>query len=133
MNKMPGLSTWADIRKFLIVGAMSGIRWIVRKGVLPDNWIGRLMARMIWPMMTRKRTTTCRDWCYRPAAAAVPEQLRLRPRQEDRLTMCGRHSNLQETANQSRGSIIKSSLNRYGPRLSNCRPARGVEKPHQEA
>lgn len=27
----------ADIRKLLIVGAMSRIRWIARKGVLPDN------------------------------------------------------------------------------------------------
>lgn len=60
----------ADIRKLLIVGAMSRIRWIVRKGVLPDNWLGRVlgrkprmvaavalankMARMIWAMMTRK-------------------------------------------------------------------------------
>ncbi len=58
-----------DIRKLLIVGAMSRIRWIVRKGVLPDNWLGRLMgrkprmivavalankmARIIWAMMTR--------------------------------------------------------------------------------
>lgn len=37
-----------DIRKLLIVGAMSRIRWIVRKGVLPDNWLGRLMARRPW-------------------------------------------------------------------------------------
>ena len=60
----------ADIRKLLIVGAMSRIRWIVRKGTLPDNWLGRVlerkprmvaavalankMARMIWAMMTRK-------------------------------------------------------------------------------
>jgi transposase len=60
----------ADIRKLLIVGAMSRIRWIVRKGVLPDNWLGRLMARkprmvaavalanemarIIWAMMTRE-------------------------------------------------------------------------------
>ncbi len=59
----------SDIRKLLIVGAMSRIRWIVRKGVLPDNWLGRLMgrkprmvaavalankmARAIWAMMTR--------------------------------------------------------------------------------
>lgn len=34
-----------DIRKLLIVGAMSRIRWIVRKGVLPDNLLGRLLAR----------------------------------------------------------------------------------------
>jgi transposase len=60
----------ADIRKLLIVGAMSRIRWIVRKGVLPDNWLGRVlgrkprmvaavalankMARMVWAMMTRQ-------------------------------------------------------------------------------
>jgi len=59
----------SDIRKLLIVGAMSRIRWIVRKGVLPDNWLGRLMgrkarmaaavalankmARIVWAMMTR--------------------------------------------------------------------------------
>ncbi len=60
----------SDIRKLLIVGAMSRIRWIVRKGVLPDNWLGHLMgrkarmvaavalankmARAIWAMMTRE-------------------------------------------------------------------------------
>jgi transposase len=60
----------ADIRRLLIVGAMSRIRWIIRKGVLPNNWLGRLlarkprmvaavalankMARAIWAMMTRE-------------------------------------------------------------------------------
>jgi len=60
----------SDIRKLLVVGAMSRIRWIVRKGTLPDNWLGRLMARrprmvvavalankmarIIWAMMTRE-------------------------------------------------------------------------------
>lgn len=60
-----------DIRRLLIVGAMSRIRWIVRKGVLPDNWLGRIlgrkprmvaavalankMARIIWAMMTREQ------------------------------------------------------------------------------
>lgn len=59
----------ADIRKLLIVGAMSRIRWVVRKGVMPDTWLGRLvgrkprmvaavalankMARIIWAIMTR--------------------------------------------------------------------------------
>ena len=33
-----------DIRKLLIVGAMSRIRWIIRKGVLPDNWLGQLVG-----------------------------------------------------------------------------------------
>lgn len=62
----------ADIRKLLIVGAMSRIRWIIRKGVLPDNWLGRVlgrkprmvaavalankMARIIWAMMTREQS-----------------------------------------------------------------------------
>jgi transposase len=60
-----------DIRKLLIVGAMSLIRWIVRKGVLPDNWLGGVlgrkprmvaavalankMARVIWAMITREQ------------------------------------------------------------------------------
>lgn len=33
----------ADIRKLLIVSAMSRIRWIVRKGVMPGNWLERLV------------------------------------------------------------------------------------------
>jgi transposase len=60
-----------DFRRLLIVGAMSRIRWIVRKGLLPDNWLGRIlgrkprmvaavalankMARVIWAMMTREQ------------------------------------------------------------------------------
>lgn len=59
-----------DIRKLLIIGAMSLIRWIVRKGASPDSWLGRLlgrkprmvaavalvnkMARIIWAMMTKE-------------------------------------------------------------------------------
>lgn len=35
----------ADIRKLLIVGAMSRIRWIIRRGALPDNWLGRVLER----------------------------------------------------------------------------------------
>ncbi|WP_246697755.1 transposase [Rhizobium sp. G21] len=62
----------SDIRRLLIVGAMSLIRWIVRKGVLPDNWLGHIlgrkvrmvaavalankMARSIWAMMTGEQT-----------------------------------------------------------------------------
>jgi transposase len=60
-----------DIRKLLIVGAMSRIRWIIRKGVMPDTWLGRVvarkprmvaavalankMARNIWAMMTTEQ------------------------------------------------------------------------------
>ena len=58
-----------DIRRLLIVGAMSVIRWIVRKGGSPNRWLAALvackpkmvaavalankMARMIWAMTTR--------------------------------------------------------------------------------
>jgi transposase len=58
-----------DIRRLLIIGAMSLIRWVIRKGLLPNTWLGRLlgrkppmvaavalankMARIIWAMMTR--------------------------------------------------------------------------------
>lgn len=71
-TKLGGMSKMgqSDIRKLLVVGAMSRIRWIVRKGELPDNWLGKLMARkprmvaavalankmarIIWAMMTRE-------------------------------------------------------------------------------
>ena len=58
-----------DIRRLLIVGAMSVIRWVVRKGGSPNRWLAALvarkpkmvaavalankMARMIWAMTTR--------------------------------------------------------------------------------
>ncbi|WP_299823384.1 IS110 family transposase [uncultured Jannaschia sp.] len=60
----------ADIRKLLIVGAMSVIRWVVRKGGSPNRWLAALvarkpkmvaavalankMARMIWAMTTKQ-------------------------------------------------------------------------------
>lgn len=34
-----------DIRKLLIVGAMSVIRWVVRKGGSPNRWLAALVAR----------------------------------------------------------------------------------------
>ncbi len=34
-----------DIRKLLIVGAMSVIRWVVRRGGSPDRWLANLVAR----------------------------------------------------------------------------------------
>ena len=58
-----------DIRKLLIVGAMSVIRWVVRKGGTSNRWLASLvarkprivaavalankMARMIWVMTTK--------------------------------------------------------------------------------
>ncbi len=60
-----------DIRKLLIVGAMSRIRWIGRRGATADSWLGRLllrkprmvvavalankMARIIWAMVTKQQ------------------------------------------------------------------------------
>ena len=59
-----------DIRRLLIVGAMSVIRWVVRKGGSSNRWLAALvarkprmvaavalankMARMIWAMSTRQ-------------------------------------------------------------------------------
>jgi transposase len=34
-----------DIRKLLIVGAMSVIRWVIRKGGSPNRWLAALVAR----------------------------------------------------------------------------------------
>ena len=60
----------SDIGKLPIVGAISRIRWFIRKGVLPGNWLGHVlgrkprmvaaaalankMAHIIWAMMTRE-------------------------------------------------------------------------------
>lgn len=59
-----------DIRRLLIVGAMSVIRWVVRKGGSPNRWLAALvarkprmvaavalankMARMIWAMTMKQ-------------------------------------------------------------------------------
>ena len=59
-----------DIRRLLIVGAMSVIRWVVRKGGSPNRWLAALvarkpkmvaavalankMARMIWAVTTKQ-------------------------------------------------------------------------------
>ena len=59
-----------DIRRLLIVGAMSVIRWVVRKGGSPNRWLTNLvarkpkmvaavalankMARMIWALSVKK-------------------------------------------------------------------------------
>jgi transposase len=60
-----------DIRRLLIVGAMSVIRWVVRKGGSANRWLATLvmrkpkmaaavalankMARMIWALTTRQQ------------------------------------------------------------------------------
>ena len=60
-----------DIRRLLLVGAMSVIRWVVRKGGSSNRWLANLvarkpkmvaavalankMARIIWAMMTREQ------------------------------------------------------------------------------
>lgn len=59
-----------DIRRLLIVGAMSVIRWVARKGGSANRWLAALvlrkpkmvaavalankMARMIWAMTTKQ-------------------------------------------------------------------------------
>jgi transposase len=71
----------ADIRRLLIIGAMSRLNWLGRKSIAEDSWLARLlarkpkmlvaialankMARAIWAMLTK-------DEDYRdPAQAAV--------------------------------------------------------------
>lgn len=60
----------ADIRRLLIIGAMSRLNWTSRKPVHPESWLGRMlarkpkmlvaialankMARAIWAMLTKK-------------------------------------------------------------------------------
>jgi transposase len=70
-----------DIRRLLIVGAMSAVNWAGSKGVPRNSWLARMlackprllvatalankMARTIWALLTRKED-------YRdPAAAAA--------------------------------------------------------------
>jgi transposase len=65
----------ADIRRLLIVGAMSRLNWLGRKSILPGSWLSRMlerkpkmlvaialankMARTIWAVL--KNETTFRD------------------------------------------------------------------------
>ena len=34
-----------DIRRLLIIGAMSVVRWAVRKGTAEGSWLGRMLAK----------------------------------------------------------------------------------------
>jgi transposase len=59
----------ADIRRLLIIGAMSRLNWLGRKTIAQESWLARLsarkpgmlvaialankMARMIWAMLTK--------------------------------------------------------------------------------
>ncbi len=72
-TKLTGVSKMSqtDIRRLLIVGAMSVIRWVVRKGGSPNRWLAALvarkprmvaavalankMARMIWAVTTKQQ------------------------------------------------------------------------------
>jgi transposase len=65
----------ADIRRLLIIGAMSRLNWLGRKSILPGSWLSRMlerkpkmlvaialankMARTIWAVL--KNETTFRD------------------------------------------------------------------------
>lgn len=114
----------ADIRKLLIVGAMNRIRCILRKGVLLDNWFGRVlgrkprmvaavalaskMARMIRAMMIREEN-------YRIACTHLFQSKRygkclraLQPSQGDRLTIMRQGLPCSGRGNQSRGSSKKA-------------------------
>ena len=71
----------ADIRRFLIIGAMSRLNWLGQRTIAEGRWLSRLlarkpkmlvaialankMARQIWAMLTTNED--CRD----PAMAVV--------------------------------------------------------------
>jgi transposase len=66
----------ADIRKLLIVGAVSRIRWIVRKGVLPDNWLCRDLGRsQPWRWPTKWRVSSGDD----DKGSMLPDDMIRRP------------------------------------------------------
>ena len=59
-----------DVRRLLIIGAMTVVRWAVRRGAPPGSWLARMparkprmlvavalanrMARIAWALMTNK-------------------------------------------------------------------------------
>ena len=70
----------ADIRRLLIIGAMSRLNWLGRKSIPEDSWLARIaarkprmhvaialankMARTIWALLTKKEN-------YRDSTQAV--------------------------------------------------------------
>src|ERR1700758_3985581 len=46
-----------DIRRLLIIGAMTIVRWAVRKGAARGSWLARMlankMARSVWAMLSK--------------------------------------------------------------------------------
>ena len=60
-----------DVRRLLIIGAMTVVRWAVRRGAPPGSWLARMlarkprmlvavalanrMARIAWALMTKKQ------------------------------------------------------------------------------
>lgn len=70
----------ADIRRLLIIGAMTRLNWLGRRSIVEGSWLDRLsarkprmlvavalankMARMIWAMLTKKED-------FREPAAAI--------------------------------------------------------------
>ena len=59
-----------DVRRLLIIGAMTVVRWALRRGAPPGSWLARMlarkprmlvavalanrMARIAWALMTKK-------------------------------------------------------------------------------
>lgn len=103
---------WAKphIRRLLIVGAMSVIRWVVRKGGSANRWLATLvirkpkmvaavalankMARMIWRLQQKSRITEWRD--PNPRRETVPTWPKGRGERSTRSRRHGLRSSRQE-------------------------------------
>lgn len=125
-----------DIRRLLIVGAMSVIRWVVRKGGSSNRWLANLvarkpkmvaavalankMARMIWALSVKKED-------YRMASPLQGETARhgRKAGVSDRRGVGDTDFEVQGRDIQTRGSNACSSLNRCEPSFPNSIPARG--------
>ena len=131
-----------DIRRLLLVGAMSAIRWAVRKGGSPNRWrtalvagkpktvaavaLANKMARMIRAVSTKQED--CRMARPEPDRAKARHARKAgasarRGAGDTDLDVHGRHI-------QTRGSSACRSLNRCEPRHPNSIPARGLIEDH---
>lgn len=115
------------ICKLLIVGAMSRIRWVIRKSVLPANCFGQRvgrkprmvtavalankMARIIWAIMTGggQKITGWRARSSPGGGKRRTSRGRLTPARRSTDDLCGKDFNVKNGENQSGSSSTKLS------------------------
>lgn len=107
----------AGIRKLLNIDAMRRIRWIPRKGVLPDNWLRhvlgrkpRMVAAVAWASKMARVIRAISRW-RKPAVFLRSEPASpsaSRPSQGDRPTMVRQGLGWSEGGNLSRARVWRS-------------------------